>query len=264
VSTYIIGDIQGCYDAFSRLLEKVRYDSAADALWLAGDMINRGPDNVGVMELIMQLPHVTCVLGNHDLHFLAVAFGQQRVMRSDTFSDLLDHPRRSEYVEYLLRQPLIHHAETANLVMVHAGLPPQLDLPTCLSLAAEVEAALQADDPVPYFASMYGNEPPRFDDHLTGMERLRVITNGFTRIRYCKADGELELSHKGDIQPEGYSPWFSFERKDDLHILFGHWAALEGRADASFVTALDTGCVWGRHLTALRLEDRQLITVEAS
>jgi len=263
MSTYAVGDIQGCYAALCRLLEQVNFDPAEDRLWLVGDLINRGPDNAAVLELVMSLPDTVAVLGNHDLHFLAIALGQQRIMRSDTISDLLTHPRLDEFVDYLRHLPLIHSASEENLVMVHAGLPPQLDVETCVKLAGEVECILRSDDHPAYFSAMYGNEPDTWNDSLTGMDRLRHITNFLTRIRYCTAKGKLELTHKADIEPEGYAPWFSFDRPDDVHILFGHWAALEGAADADFVTALDTGCVWGRDLTAIRIEDRQLFSVGA-
>lgn len=264
MSTYVIGDVQGCHTELAQLLAKVNYDPSSDHLWFVGDMINRGPNNVEVMDLIIDLPNVTCVLGNHDLHFLAVAHGQQRVMRSDTFQDLLDSPRLAEYIDYLLQLPLLHYVPANDILMVHAGIPPQMDVPTCLSLASEVETILQSNDPIPFFAEMYGNQPEIFDDSLTGMDRLRVITNCFTRIRYCTPDGHLELTHKTEIEPAGYAPWFSFERTDEVHVLFGHWAALEGEANAPFVTALDTGCVWGRELMALKLEDNTTITVPAA
>ena len=263
MSTYVFGDIQGCYTELSRLLEKLRYDPASDKLWFVGDLINRGPDNVRTLELIMSLPGITAVLGNHELHFIAVALGKQRLMRSDTFSDLLEHAELPKYVEYLRRLPITHMDSAQNLVMVHAGLPPQLDAVTCCNLGREVEQMLRSDEHPAYFDAMYGNEPARWREDLTGMDRLRHITNFLTRIRFCKADGELELTHKTEIAPAGFAPWFSFPRPDDMHILFGHWAALEGTADTAFATALDTGCVWGRDLTALRLEDRALISVPA-
>lgn len=263
MSTYVFGDIQGCHRELCNLLDKVKYDSASDELWFVGDMINRGPDNAGVLDLIMSLPNVKCVLGNHDLHFLAVALGKQRQFRSDTLSDLLDHPKLADYLEYLRHLPLTHLDKERGVVMVHAGLPPQLDTETCCELGREVESMLQSDEHPDYFTAMYGNEPATWDPSLTGMDRLRHITNFITRIRYCTADGRLELTHKKDIAPDGFEPWFSFPRPDSYHVLFGHWAALEGVAEPGFVTALDTGCVWGRDLTAMRLEDRQLFTVPA-
>lgn len=255
MSTYVIGDIQGCYDEFSTLLDLIRFDPVADELWLVGDLINRGPNNLAVMDLIMSLPHVVAVLGNHDLHFVAVALGKQRQMRNDTISDLLNSPKLQEYTEYLRHLPLIHFDKNRDFVMVHAGLPPQLDVETCCRLAGEVEAVLRSEDHPGYFSAMYGNEPDTWSESLTGMDRLRHITNFLTRIRFCTASGQLELTHKTEVAPVGFEPWFTFPRPDSSHILFGHWAAIEGRADCAFATPLDTGCVWGRQLTALRLED---------
>ena len=263
MSTYVIGDIQGCYDEFVQLLQQVQYDSTSDELWLVGDLINRGPDNVAVMDLIMSLPRTVAVLGNHDLHFLAVALGKQRQMRKDTLTDLLNSPRLPDYVEYLLHLPLIHYDRTKDIAMLHAGLPPQLDIETCCRLAREVETMLKSEDHPAYFEAMYGNEPDTWSDSLTGMDRLRHITNFLTRIRFCTEAGKLELTHKNNIAPSGYAPWFTFPRQDATHILFGHWAALEGQTDSKFVTALDTGCVWGRDLTALRLEDQALFQTAA-
>ncbi len=263
MSTYVIGDVQGCLRELEALLRAVNFDAGQDSLWFVGDLINRGPDNRGVLDMIMGLPNVTCVLGNHDLHFLAIACGRQRARRGDTFDDLLQSPRLPEYIQFFRSLPLIHHDESNNLVVVHAGLPPQFSLGKCLDLAKEVTDVLMSDEYETFLGAMYGNLPARWDDTLHGWDRLRLITNYFTRMRYCKADGELELIHKADIQPEGYAPWFSFERQDDTRVLFGHWAALEGRVETEFVTALDTGCVWGRALTALRLEDEKLYAVNA-
>ncbi len=264
MSTYAIGDIQGCFDELQQLLEKISYDPGGDELWLVGDLVNRGPKNTSVMDLLMGLDRVTVVLGNHDLHFLAIATGQQTQKPSDTLSDLLTSPKLDRYVDWLRRQPILHYDAIRNLVMVHAGLPPQWSLAQCLARAHEVESALRDDDYMEFLKAMYGNDPDTFDDRQVGMLRLRVITNCLTRLRYCTRDGQLELNHKADIQPAGFAPWFSFPRQDDVTVLFGHWAALEGRADADFVRALDTGCVWGRELTALRLEDDVRFSIPAS
>lgn len=263
MSTYVVGDVQGCLEELELLLKKVGFSESEDHLWLVGDLINRGPDNTGVLDLLMALPNITCVLGNHDLHFLAVAMGQQTQKKSDTLSDLLDNPRLDHYAEFLRRLPLIHYDEARDIAMVHAGLPPQFDTQRCLKLAREVEDTLQSDDYIEFLSAMYGNEPSNWHEDLRGMDRLRVITNYFTRLRFCRADGEIELLHKTDIAPSGYAPWFSFPRPDGTKILFGHWAALEGEADTEYAVALDTGCVWGRTLTAYRLEDESFFSVEA-
>lgn len=263
MSTYAIGDIQGCRQELELLLEKINFSESEDHLWLVGDLINRGPDNAGVLDLLMQLPNVTSVLGNHDLHFLAVATGQQTQKRSDTLSDLLDSPRLNDYIEYLRNLPLIHYDESRDIAMVHAGLPPHFDTRKCLVLAREVEDKLRSDDFTSFLSAMYGNEPALWQDELRGMERLRLITNYFTRLRFCREDGDLELLHKTDLAPPGYSPWFSFPRPDGTKILFGHWAALEGEAETDFAIALDTGCVWGRTLTAYRIEDETSFAVDS-
>lgn len=262
MSTYVIGDVQGCFRELDALLTKLGAGSE-DNLWFVGDLVNRGPRNREVMDLVMSLPNTNCVLGNHDFHFLAVAEGLQTQNRADTLDDLLHSPRLGDYVHYLRFRPLIYHDEARQTVIVHAGLPPQLDIHRCMSLAAEVETCLQSNDYREFLAAMYGNKPARFSEELTGMDRLRVITNYFARIRYCTRQGDLELEHKGNNQPEGYLPWFNFGRDDDVKVIFGHWAALEGVADASFVRAIDTGCVWGRELTAIRLEDDARFSVPA-
>lgn len=261
MNTYAIGDIQGCRIELELLLKESGYLQSEDHLWFVGDLINRGPDNAGVLDLLMQLPNVTCVLGNHDLHFLAVAMGSQTEKRGDTLSDLLTSKRLDTYIDYLRGLPLIHYDQERDIAMVHAGLPPNLDTYRCLELAGEVEQVLKTGGVEEFLSAMYGNEPAQWSEQLTGMDRLRLITNYFTRLRFCKEDGEIELLHKTDVAPPGYSPWFSFPRPDQTRILFGHWAALEGKVDTDFAVALDTGCVWGRHLTALRLEDDKTFSV---
>ena len=261
MTTYVVGDIQGCYDELVQLLDLVQFDPTSDELWLVGDLVNRGPDNIAVMDFIMSLPNAIAVLGNHDLHFLAIALGRQHQMPKDTLTDLMTSPRLPDYVDYLRHLPLIHYDRGKNIAMLHAGVPPQLNIETCCHLAREVETVLKSEDHPAYFEAMYGNEPDTWNDSLSGMDRFRCITNFLTRIRYCTKDGKLELAHKANIAPPGYAPWFTFPRPDNTHILFGHWAALEGQANSSFVTAMDTGCVWGRDLTALRLKDRTLFRV---
>ena len=263
MSTFVIGDVQGCFDELQKLLELINYRSGTDTLWFVGDLVNRGPRNKEVLDLVMSEPNVTCVLGNHDLHFLAVATGQQSVKRSDTIHDLLDSPRLDEYIGYLRHLPMLKYVESEHLVLVHAGIPPQIPVDTCLKMASEVEAILQSDHYPAFLAAMYGNEPAIWHDGLAGMDRLRMITNYFTRMRYCTFEGELELTHKADIQPDGFAPWFSFQRSDHLRVIFGHWAALNGHTGVDFAIPLDTGCVWGRSLTAMRLEDDSFYSVEA-
>ena len=263
MSTFVIGDIQGCYDEFMSLLAEIGYSSQNDHLWLAGDMINRGPNNVGVMEFCMNEPHCQAVLGNHDLHFLGITAGVAGPKGKDTIADLLEWDACGDVIDWLRQQPLIHRAD--DHVMVHAGIPPNWGIDDAERYAAEVEWILSGDNYQDFLAEMYGNDPVSWDTNLKGMARLRLITNYLTRLRFCKPDGEIELTHKTDVAPPGFSPWYALPRP--LHqgttILFGHWAAIDGITHQKDALALDTGCVWGRSLTALRLEDGQRFSVPA-
>lgn len=261
MSTYAIGDIQGCFESLQCLLEKIQFDPQRDRLWLAGDLINRGPDSLATLRFLYSLrDSVEFVLGNHDLHFLAVAHGLRKPNHSDTLAALLAAPDRQPLIAWLMQGKLLHTDLQLGFTMVHAGIPPQWSLQEAQAHAREVEAFLQSRYGGELLSNMYGNSPKRWKNKLFGVERLRLITNYFTRMRFCTAEGELELDSKDNISaaPEGYAPWFAHsERKTrDEKIVFGHWAALEGRVDVPNIYALDTGCVWGGTLTALRLEDR--------
>ncbi len=259
MSTFAIGDIQGCFQELQLLLEAMAFNPDHDKLWLVGDLINRGPDNRRVMDFVLSLgEQVCCVLGNHDLHFVAVASGLQRPSRSDTLDDLLSSPDCQAYVDWFRHQPLLHRDENLGYSMVHAGLPPQWSLEQAALRAVEVEQQLASDEYLEFLKVMYGNEPASWDDSLTGFDRLRIITNYFPRLRYCTSDGTLELTHKALVQPVGYAPWFSFPRPDQPRLIFGHWAAIEGEVDVPHFHALDTGCVWGRSLTGMCLETGQM------
>lgn len=262
MATYAIGDIQGCLEPLQCLLQEIKFNPSKDKLWLAGDLINRGPDTLETLRFLYRLrDSITIVLGNHDLHFIAVYYGLRKRGKNDTLDELLRAPDCADLVYWLRQQKLVHHDPRLNFTMVHAGIPPQWDLSEALAHAREVENVLQTDKIETFLSGMYGNLPSRWDKNLTGVDRLRLITNYFTRMRFCSAEGELELQTKEsvDAAPIGFAPWFSFaERKTwDQRILFGHWAALEGRTDVENVYALDTGCVWGGSLTALRLEDER-------
>lgn len=266
MSTYAIGDVQGCRAELERLLGQVNFDPTCDTVWFLGDMINRGPDNLGTLQLIRSLGSAArCVLGNHDLHFLAVAEGRHKAVRKDTFADLLTSADLPELISWLRHLPLVHHEPSLGTALVHAGLPPMWDLATCLARAEEVHAILRSDAYADFLEAMYGNEPAVWSDGLRGLTRARVITNYFTRMRYCTVNGTLDLTTKGSDAPAGYDPWFNHPRPAhaDLTIAFGHWAAIEGQCDAPGCYALDTGCVWGRELTAMRLEDQALFVVAA-
>ncbi|HEY0891725.1 MAG TPA: symmetrical bis(5'-nucleosyl)-tetraphosphatase [Cellvibrio sp.] len=262
MATYAIGDIQGCLEPLQCLLQEIKFNPSKDKLWLAGDLINRGPDTLETLRFLYRLrDSITIVLGNHDLHFIAVYYGLRKRGKNDTLDELLRAPDCADLVYWLRQQKLVHHDPRLNFTMVHAGIPPQWDLSEALAHAREVENVLQTDKIETFLSGMYGNLPSRWDNNLAGVDRLRLITNYFTRMRFCSTEGELELQTKEsvDAAPIGFAPWFSFaERKTwDQRILFGHWAALEGRTDVENVYALDTGCVWGGSLTALRLEDER-------
>ena len=260
MATYAIGDIQGCYSALRRLLDKIRFEPARDRLWLVGDLVNRGPHSLAVLRFVKGLgTRAITVLGNHDLHLLVVAARHVKPHRGDTLNAILRAPDRDELLDWLRRRKMMHVG--GNFAMVHAGLLPQWSIDKALKLAHEVETALQSDAHDEFLRHMYGNRPARWRDGLTGMDRLRAITNALTRLRLCTADGKMEFTHKGAPvdMPRGYRPWFDAPRRRSrgTTVIFGHWAAL-GLYTESNVFALDTGCVWGRALTALRLADRKL------
>ncbi len=261
MAMYAIGDVQGCHNALLALLAQVEYAPGRDRLWFVGDLVNRGPQSLQVLRFVKNLdPPARCVLGNHDLHLLAVAAGCERYRDSDTFGDVLAAPDRDELLDWLCRLPLLHHDAKSGFTMVHAGLPPQWDLVQAGVCAAEVETVLRGPARDEFLRQMYGNEPGVWSDGLSGMARLRFITNCFTRLRYCDAQGRLALQEKGapGSTPAPWLPWFEVpeRRSRNLNILFGHWSAL-GEYSAPGLHALDTGCVWGGSLSALRLDGNE-------
>jgi bis(5'-nucleosyl)-tetraphosphatase (symmetrical) len=266
LATYAVGDIQGCCTEFRQLLELIRFDPAADRLWLVGDLVNRGPDSLGVLRLVKSLGNAAVtVLGNHDLHLLAVAAGVAELHRSDTLNDILRAPDRDELLSWLRSQRMLHVED--GWVLVHAGLLPQWSVAQAQMLAHEVEVALHGKHSHEFLTRMYGNRPDHWDDDLAGYKRLRVITNAFTRMRVCTARGEMEFKFKGAAQdiPSGYLPWFEVPGRAGAGaaIVCGHWSALGLRVTPN-VIALDTGCLWGGPLTAIRLADRKLFQVPST
>lgn len=262
MAIYAIGDIQGCCDEFEALLALLRFDPARDRLWLTGDLVNRGPRSLDVLRLVRDLgPAAITVLGNHDLHLLAAALSPgQRLKPQDTLGAIFAAPDRDELLNWLRSLPLLHHDATLGYTMIHAGLPPQWDLTTAQACANELEQALRDDERcTELFAHMYGDRPNRWSDDLRGVERLRFITNCLTRLRFCRVDGRLELKFKGkvDSAPADVMPWFRVpqRRSRDLRIVCGHWSAL-GYHDGDGVLSIDTGCVWGEKLCAVRLDRR--------
>ena len=259
MATYAIGDVQGCYYELRALLDRLRFDADEDDLWFVGDLVNRGPSSLDCLRFVMQLgARATVVLGNHDLHLLARACGAPRKpRRGDTLDAVLAAPDRDELLDWLRQRPLLHHDALLGYTMVHAGLPPQWNLATATLCAREVEQALRGHDHRVFLAEMYGDEPDLWSDGLTGIARLRFAVNALTRMRFVTDDGRLELKAKGapSAAPDGAIPWFAVRGRasSGLHLIFGHWSTL-GEADGFGVYPLDSGCVWGGKLTALRLD----------
>ncbi|GAB5452589.1 MAG: symmetrical bis(5'-nucleosyl)-tetraphosphatase [Halioglobus sp.] len=269
MTTYVVGDIQGCLQPLQCLLEAVAFDPEQDMLWSVGDIVNRGPQSLETLRFLHNMrDNLKMVLGNHDLHLLAVAAGARQPGRGDTLTPILEAPDREELLAWLLHQPLVYseHGHT----MVHAGIPPQWSVADALARAREVEQVLCSEQCVAFFSAMYGNEPAAWSDELHGMARLRLITNYLTRMRYCTPSGALDLKSKGpqpdnvDYGGEKVCAWFNHKRRKtaDDKILFGHWASLQGRTSTPLAIGLDTGCVWGGALTFYALEDASLVSCD--
>ena len=266
MARYAIGDIQGCFDSFSRLLERCAFDPAADQLWLVGDLVNRGPRSLETLRYVRDLgASAITVLGNHDLSLLMASEGFGKRGKGDTFDDILDAPDRDELLDWLRRQPLCHVED--GYCMVHAGLLPQWTIAEARVLAQEVEMALTADSWREFLAHMWGSDPAAWRDDLDGWPRLRVIVNAMTRMRFCTPDGVMDFKAKGEVSkaPEGCIPWFEApgRRSADSVLVTGHWSAL-GLKILPNLLAIDSGCLWGGPLTAVRLEDRAVFQVPCS
>ena len=266
MASYAIGDIQGCYHAFQALLERIEFDEKTDQLWLVGDLVNRGSGSLEVLRWCYE--HQDClkvVLGNHDLHALVVAEGIVAAHKGDTLDALLAAADSKVLLNWLRHQHLMYRED--NYLMVHAGLLPQWNVEQALSYAAEVEQVLHSDDYLNFFRHMYGNWPDHWSDDLSGMDRLRVITNAATRLRICAADGQMEFKFKGELQdiPAGYLPWFDVPTRatKDTQVIFGHWSAL-GLQKRDNIYALDTGCLWGGKLTAMNIQTKTIVQVDSS
>jgi bis(5'-nucleosyl)-tetraphosphatase (symmetrical) len=260
MTTYAVGDIQGCIKPLKCLLKQARFNWEDDYLWLVGDLVNRGPDSLKTLRYVYKhRDRVQVVLGNHDLHLLAVANGLRRKSRSDTLDELLSASDRDELLEWLRLQPLIHSAR--GYTMVHAGVPPMWTLEQAHRYAREVEAVLRGPHYRQFLANMYGNNPRRWKESLSGYERLRLITNYLTRMRYVYANGALDLSSKGPEPDSGrkVAPWFSHAGRETAQdkLIFGHWASLQGRAGGKKLYPTDTGCVWGGKLSMYDLDRKR-------
>lgn len=263
MTTYAIGDVQGCYDPLRRLLDYISFDPVADRVWFVGDLVNRGPASLGVLRLVKSLgAAATVVLGNHDLHLVMQAAGYGRASKEDTLAEVLGAPDRGMLLAWLRAQPLVHVED--DWAMVHAGLLPSWTVAQAKALSDEVSSALTAADYREFLANMWGSEPNAWRDDLAGWDRLRVVVNAMTRMRYITATGAMEFRAAGAKAPLGKGPpgclpWFAAAKRAsaDHSIVCGHWSALGFHQEPNLL-ALDTGCLWGGCLTAVRLEDRRI------
>lgn len=263
MSHYVVGDIQGCHAEFAQLLDMIAFEPARDRLWLVGDLVNRGPDSLSVLRHVKSLGGAaTTVLGNHDLHLLIVAAGHRAPHRRDTLSPILEAPDRDELLDWLRRRPLV--VREGGRLLVHAGLLPSWSPEDALMLSREVETALASSAHDDFLRHLYGDEPARWHAGLTGYDRLRVIVNACTRLRFCSADDAMNLREKRGPQhsPAGFAPWFAHpgRKSAGVTVLCGHWSALE-LTFAPNMMMLDSGCLWGGTLTAVRLDDARVFQV---
>ena len=258
MATYAIGDLQGCAEEFDALLTKIEFQAARDTVWLVGDLVNRGPDSLGVLRRVIALgTSAVTVLGNHDLHLLATVAGRRELQPTDTFEDVLEADDADDLIDWLRHRPLLHHDAAARRVLVHAGIPPVWTVREARTHAREIETLLRGRRWRAALRDMYGNEPETWSPKLDREERRRFTINGLTRMRYCDRRGRLDLRNSGPpgTQPKGLLPWFDVPKRKaaNAHIVFGHWAAL-GLLRRADVTSVDTGCAWGDRLTAVRLD----------
>jgi bis(5'-nucleosyl)-tetraphosphatase (symmetrical) len=262
MAVYVIGDVQGCYSQLNRLLEKIKFDQSRDQLWFCGDLVNRGPESLNTLRFVRSLgDSAISVLGNHDLHLLAIFHGQQAVADSDPLSEILDSPDCGELMAWLQSRPFIHFDRELTFLLVHAGIHPDWDLAQVLKFTDELESVLQGDNSKVFFRQMYGDMPDRWSQDLTGIERWRCITNILTRLRFFTADGRLEFNANGSPRAhaeQGLIPWFELKHRLDhsIRVVFGHWSTLRvGTYGNHF--AVDGGCVWGGKFVALRIDSAE-------
>lgn len=263
MSLYAIGDIQGCHAEFCQLLELIGFSPRDDRLWLVGDLVNRGPESLAVLREVKSLGDAAVtVLGNHDFHLLTVAAGHARQHRQDTIAPILAAPDRGDLIDWMMHRPLVVIED--DHLLVHAGLLPQWTPVTALMLSREVQAMLAGDRADAFLGSLYGDEPRAWRDDLEGFDRLRVVVNACTRLRFCTADGTMEFREKRGphTAPEGFHPWFEHDTRESarMTIVCGHWSTLELKL-APNLLMLDSGCLWGGTLTAVRLDDRRVFQV---
>lgn len=261
MAVYVIGDIQGCYRQLKKLLAAISYDAKHDKLWFVGDLVNRGPDSLKTLRFVRSLGDgAVCVLGNHDLHLLASYYGGAKLRSSDTLSEILKADDCKELMEWLRFRPLLHFDISLNFALTHAGIYPGWSIPYACERAKEVQQALQGEGLIEFLRSMYGNEPDKWSEDLKGIKRLRFITNVFTRMRYIRRDGSLDLDTKGapqKLKSDDVTPWFEVKQSEIKHnrVVFGHWSTLPTNQYGSCF-AIDSGCLWGGRITALRIDKK--------
>lgn len=264
MSTYVIGDVHGCFEELQSLLQLINFNSQNDVLWFTGDLVNRGPHSLEVLRFLFKLPRVICVLGNHDLTLLALAYTKQTI-KHHTLDKILTAPDKNQLLDWLRQQPLLYEDPQFNCILVHAGIPPQWKIRDAKYYADEVSAYLNSEDYISLLENMFGNLPNQWNPLLTKWEKFRFTINALTRIRFCDKEGTYDLSCKEKLEsaPAHLIPWFEFpiRKQENRTILFGHWAALEGKINNKNLVAMDTGCYWGGQLTALCLESNQLFHV---
>ncbi|MFC1680254.1 symmetrical bis(5'-nucleosyl)-tetraphosphatase [Pseudomonadota bacterium] len=256
MSVYAVGDVQGCYSALCRLLDKLDFDETQDEVWMAGDLVNRGPESASTIRLVKSLPHARVVLGNHDLHLLAVSGGFRIAKQTDTFNDILKAPDADELLSWVRKQPLLHLDDERRCVLVHAGIHPSWTVSQAALLARQVEALLRDDDTFPILLQrMYGDTPSLWSENLDQFDRGRWIINAFTRMRFCAASGEMDFSQAGPpgSQAAGLYPWFDLFDSSGYRVVFGHWSLL-GAGIRGNTISLDSGCAHGGRLTAIDIE----------
>lgn len=270
MSTYVIGDVQGCYHSLQALLEEIEFSLNSDTLWFCGDVINRGPDSLACLRFIKNLgDKALMVLGNHDLTLLVIANGFLKTKKQDTFDAILKAKDKVNLLNWLAIQPLLHHSTEHHVTLVHAGIYPLWTLSEAKEYAQEAEKVLQ--DPTQQkdlLKNLFGNHPDCWSTGLPYFDKLRFIINSFTRMRTLTIDGKMNFSFKGPVNkiPKGYHPWYKLSplASKETKIIFGHWAALDGLCDSNEVLAIDTGCVWGNRLTAVCLETNKRFSVACS
>lgn len=258
MATYAIGDIQGCYEALRRLLDKLQFDPARDTLWVTGDMVNRGPDSLSTLRFLKKLEdRCITILGNHDLHLLGVAYGLRKLKKKDTLSDIMEASDADELLHWLRHRPLLHHDAERQVTMVHAGIPPIWTIEQAIHEARQLEQLLQSTDYRKWLKRLFKEPPARtWDETFSQKKKIRLTAAYLTRMRFCDHNGILDFENKGAHSQNGFAPWFSFAGSPCYRetIVFGHWAALEGKTGIKNIHAIDTGCVWGKTLTALNLD----------